>query len=72
MYCILLLALGMKKREKTMKTYKFRKLENPMETITINGVEVVPDSVYDVEEVVKKKMKSLKEKFPNAIVGGGN
>tara|TARA_B100000131_G_scaffold2849_1_gene2983 strand:- start:335 stop:523 length:189 start_codon:yes stop_codon:yes gene_type:complete len=62
----------MKKGEKTMKTYKFRKLENPMETITINGVEVVPDAVYDVEEVVKKKMKSLKEKFPNAIVVGGN
>ena len=55
-----------------MKTYKFRKLENPMETITINGVEVAPDAVYDVEEVVKKKMKSLKEKFPNAIVVGGN
>ncbi len=72
MYYILLLALGMKKGEKTMKTYKFRKLENPMETITINGVEVVPDAVYDVEEVVKKKMKSLKEKFPNAIVVGGN
>ena len=28
-----------------MKKTKFRKLENPMETVTVNGVEIVPDEV---------------------------
>ena len=27
---------------------KFRKLENPMETININGVEIEPDEVFEV------------------------
>jgi hypothetical protein len=38
----------MKKREKIMKTMKFRKLENPMETVTVNGVEITPDEIFEV------------------------
>ena len=29
---------------------KFRKLENPMETININGVEIKPDEVFEVTD----------------------
>ena len=39
----------MEKRENTMKKIKFRKLENPMETVTINGIKVVPDEVVEVK-----------------------
>ena len=40
--------LGVMKREKIMKTMKFRTLENPTETVTVNGVEIVPDEVVEV------------------------
>ena len=32
-----------------MKKIKFRKLENPMETVIINGIKVGPDEVVEVK-----------------------
>jgi|TARA_Y100001963_G_scaffold52899_1_gene74151 hypothetical protein len=53
-----------------MKTIKFRKVENPMKTIKVNGVDITPDEEFDV--IIDNKIKSLRKKFPNHIVVGGN
>ena len=34
---------------KEKKVMKFRKVENPMETVTVNGVKIVPDEVFEVK-----------------------
>jgi len=49
---------------------KFRKLENPMKTIKVNGIDITPDEEFDV--IIDKKIKSLRKKFPGHIVVGGN
>ena len=41
---------------------KFRKVENPMETVTVNGVEIVPDEVFEVKL----------PKNTNKVMVGGN
>ena len=46
------LSKGILKTSKWHSVYfktKFRKLENPMETVTINGIKVVPDEVVEVK-----------------------
>ena len=45
-----------------MKTMKFKKVENPMETVTVNGVEIVPDEVFEVKL----------PKNTNKVMVGGN
>ena len=45
-----------------MKKIKFRKVENPMETVTVNGVEIVPDEVFEVKL----------PKNTNKVMVGGN
>jgi DNA repair protein RadC len=50
------------KKEKVMKKIKFRKVENPMETVTVNGVEIVPDEVFEVKL----------PKNTNKVMVGGN
>ena len=57
-----MLYLGEMKKEKVMKKIKFRKLENPMETVTVNGVEIVPDEVFEV----------TLPKNSNKVMVGGN
>ena len=32
---------------------KFKKVENPMETVTVNGVKIVPDEVFEVKNQKK-------------------
>ena len=45
-YMFLVLHLGEMRKETKMK---FRKVENPMETVTVNGVKIVPDEVFEVK-----------------------
>ena len=47
----LVLNLGEMRKETKMK---FRKVENPMETVTVNGVKIVPDEVFKVKLKGKK------------------
>ena len=47
----LVLYLGEMRKETKMK---FRKVENPMETVTVNGVKIVPDEVFEVKLKGKK------------------
>ena len=49
LYTISFVYLGEMRKEKVMKKIKFRKLENPMETVIINGIKVVPDEVVEVK-----------------------
>jgi len=50
-YVFLALYLGEMRKETKMK---FRKVENPMETVTVNGVKIVPDEVFEVKLKGKK------------------
>ncbi len=45
-----------------MKTMKFRTLKNPKETVTVNGVKIVPDEVIEV----------TLPKNSNKVMVGGN